>query len=121
MNNTTFIIIASSDCRVSLHNIDGVKIGVFGQSEHWKLDKALDDDHTGPTTTTTTAVKSTRATDDEKEDIDDKLLLNMPEITRDKSKLESNHDDTNIFSDEDFIRNPTLRYNPWSKTILGLK
>ena len=32
------MIIGSADCSVSLNDINGNQIGIFGQTEHWKLD-----------------------------------------------------------------------------------
>ena len=32
------MIVASADCSVSLNDLNGNQIGLFGQSEHWKLD-----------------------------------------------------------------------------------
>jgi hypothetical protein len=37
-NEKYYVIIASADCSVSLNDINGNQIGLFGQTDHWKLD-----------------------------------------------------------------------------------
>lgn len=34
----TLIVVASTDCSVSVHDVDGRKVGVFGQEQHWKVE-----------------------------------------------------------------------------------
>ena len=49
-NDKYYVIIASADCSVSLNDINGNQIGLFGQTDHWKLDPFAN----AVTTTTTT-------------------------------------------------------------------
>ena len=37
-NEKTYVIIASSDCSVSLNELNGNQVGIFGQEEKWKMD-----------------------------------------------------------------------------------
>ncbi|RMZ95321.1 WD repeat-containing 49 [Brachionus plicatilis] len=37
-HNKTYVILASSDCSVSLNDLNGNLIGTFGQDSHWKLE-----------------------------------------------------------------------------------
>ncbi len=110
LNKNLFIITASSDCRVVLHSLLGVKIGVFGQVEQWKLqDKVFEAD------------KPKEQNQEQSKEIFSSLpvglVTNVIETSTEQTTIK---DETDIFSDEDFIKNPSLRYNPWSKTILGV-
>lgn len=141
------VIIGSSDCSVSLNSIFGQKIGVFGQEEHWKIesfmfsDKSNDDrtlqisdsnnetslgrlditakddlvENSRKTPVFLTQIKTSNDTNETNDVVitEDMKLMNK---LNQKLKLE----ETFLFEDDAFIKNPSLRYNPWSKTILGM-
>ena len=123
----------------------GVQIGLFGQSDHWKLDTIGQATFRGtPTRKMSHTVIAQSAENSEKEN-DDKAQLSASFITDIKSHPPDDtvSNDFEIpdvettefvykreytglipqltfeFEQDAFIKDTSLRYNPWSKTILG--
>lgn len=159
-NEKTYLISASSDCSVSLSDLKGNLIGIFGQDSHWKLD-------------TTNHIPSIRATPNKlisSSFIQDSKIINsslkeivIPSIEVNSNSIlntqsfntqsnepsepvehfdltDLNHssmleqsteaffpkinqrlnvESTFNFENDAFVKDTSLRYNPWSKTILG--
>ncbi len=112
---------------MALHNVNGVKVGVFGQTEHWKLDTK--DFERSRVDTTLSESPQDNTKEDDSRTVETQIhentfaatnssVMQTVKISMDKP---IGQEDTNIFSEEDFIKNPSLRYNPWAKTLLGLK
>jgi len=150
-NDKTYVIVASSDCSVSLNELNGTQLGIFGQEEKWKMDQNL-----SARLTPNHQMRSKSQNQPEK--INSKAKnLEVPEIqinslnekfsvsnstenffgveTETHSTLFQNLDTDSCFlpgldnklkiettfkfENDAFIKDTTLRYNPWSKTILG--
>jgi hypothetical protein len=125
-----YIIVGSSDCSVSLNDLDGNQLGVFGQEAHWKLDngylsirntpmKSASSVSIGPIKkeTVDTIASIEREKEfiiEERKDQDTSLDCILPKL----NKSLSIHP-TFEFEDDAFVNNYNLRYNPWAKTILG--
>lgn len=97
-NNRLLVITASSDCSVSLNDIDGNHIGEFGQDNHWRIDAAPE-------------VKEVVVEEEEEqqedaghkepeEEIEEELVIHQE-------------------SEEDFVYDPSLRVSTWGSTVLG--
>lgn len=142
-NGRLYILVASSDCSVSLSDIKGNLVGVFGQEMHWKLEPC-------PTSVTSRAASkfyspsftAPRGTlplieisasqiepDDRKpslveSSVDEELKQRLEEEYKKncylpRLKKQLSVASTLEFDDDAFVNNTDLRYNPWSKTILG--
>jgi hypothetical protein len=46
-NDSVYVLIASLDCSVSLNDLKGNLIGIFGQETHWKIETAAHTKQTG--------------------------------------------------------------------------
>ena len=133
---------------MSLHNILGTKIGVFGQPDLWKLKPAKQFNDLIQDTKEFKAKETNEDNNGIKRE-DDKMIwidksseietkknifanksqneFDIPGFTTSADfglvkKLNSNlkFEETYTFDKEAFVKNPSLRYNPWSKTILGI-
>lgn len=109
----------------------GNQIGIFGQESHWKLEPLLFEPGTPDTTRNhSTSNKSLVVPSIELNSqsydnlLDSSSLLisanenneeNLLHKLNEKLKFES----TFNFENDAFVNDTTLRYNPWSKTILG--
>ena len=177
-----FLLIASADCTVSLHEITGEAIGIFGQEAHWRIESSLSPSLSGGLSgaAAAAAAKSqqlpadqqqqqqqqqqqpnqqhqqqlniipvaTSATKDYIQKLDlieqaterqvDKLILSNQASQRDLLGSMSGGGETNRsflplaelskkltlkptfeFEKDAFVNDTSLRYNPWSETILG--
>jgi WD40 repeat protein len=138
LDDSILVITGSADCSVALHNILGVKIGVFGQLDLWKI-KPVNQlielmqefkDNKEENNETKRDEKSwvEKSSDlDTKKKTDSENPFDIPGFTTSADfglvkKLNSNLklEDTYTFDKEAFVKNPSLRYNPWSKTLLGI-
>jgi hypothetical protein len=151
---SVLVIIGSSDRRVSLHNIFGTQIGVFGQPDLWKIKLAVKLIQVTPETTneyknsennnkkeifkndfnlsesfTESVKKNENKLLSEREIFvnDSQNYFDIPGFTTSadfglvkKLNARLNFEDTFNYEKEAFVKNPTLRYNPWSKTLLGI-
>ena len=128
LDDSILIILASSDCSVSLHNIFGVKIGVFGQPDLWKIKpmslmQIVAPEIKEPEETVNKKVEEVNLIKPaEKEN----HAFDLSEYTGSsefglvkKLNADIKFEDTFTYEKDAFIKNPSLRYNPWSKTILG--
>ena len=144
-NEKTYVIIASSDCSVSLNELNGTQVGIFGQEEKWKMDQNL-----SARQTPSLHLRLKSNTHQNKSNINQKHLqvpiINVENTTENLKTFESNEDETELpvssmqnldicflpgidkkltvestfkYENDAFIKDTTLRYNPWSKTILG--
>lgn len=130
------MIVASADCSVSLNDLNGNQIGLFGQSEHWKLDNFGQTTFRGtPVRKMSNAVIGT-SVENEREDEQSIKSLDVetdPIASIDKnifpneiSQFALKREYTGLapqltfqFEQDAFIKDTSLRYNPWSNTILG--
>lgn len=113
-----------------MYDILGTKIGVFGQDEHWKLDsfnirkKSLIQELQVEEQQET---KTKKQEENQSEEIFNETETNYDQIPtsqkNDKMVTRLNRDFqlelTFNYDNDAFIKDPSLRYNPWSKTILG--
>jgi hypothetical protein len=152
-NDKTYVIIASSDCSVTLNELNGNQVGIFGQEDKWKMEPSF-------SARITPNQQMRPKSQNQKERINIKARhLEIPEIKFNSNSLNekvsiSNSDEgffreetelplsslhnldlencflpgldrklkiesTFKFENDAFIKDTTLRYNPWSKTILG--
>ncbi|CAF0765559.1 unnamed protein product [Brachionus calyciflorus] len=131
-HNKTYLMLASSDCGVSLNDLSGNLIGIFGQDIHWKLETPNPSLRSTPhkmfTNTPELKITSEKALIVPKIEInskpeqEEKIENSEPIVTDIQLPVLSqrfNLEETFTFSAEDFINDTTLRYNPWSKTLLG--
>jgi WD repeat-containing protein 49 len=140
-NDKLLIIIASADCSVSLYDLTGEHIGKFGQDSHWKLDNI-----TSYSSTTIESLVNTNqlaALNQSSDDTVDSITINIEDTDTEKSEQETQIDGSDIekptkntlmlpkleerlqaentfeYENDAFVNDPSLRYNPWAKTILG--
>ena len=158
------VIIGSSDRKVSLHNIFGTQIGVFGQPDLWKIKLATklkqfnqeisemknqknlvvfnteqiknnilkSDDfkpiesESGPIKKESTEINKKLILEKEIFDSSGENYFDIPGFTTSadfglvkKLNARLNLEESFNYDKEAFIKNPNLRYNPWSKTLLG--
>ena len=132
---------------MSLNDLKGVQIGIFGQDQHWKIDTGLKIKNCGKsqiisknlstspnTEKPSKSAKSNKSSVNFKEDIQNEnnqeinepeIITNLPPYVGQPLQLFTalnenlNIEPTFEYEDDAFIRNTDLRYNPWSKTILG--
>jgi hypothetical protein len=150
------VIIASSDCSVSLNDLNGNLIGIFGQENHWKIDQPIQaassrlrpnasneanrstnksaQEHESnnqlekiekpsepePLVRELSAKVMQQADDHGKQDLESARSRNTDEhfLPKIKNKI-LNIESTFEFENDAFLKDTSLRYNPWSKTILG--
>ncbi len=150
------MIIASSDCSVSLNDLNGNLIGIFGQENHWKIDQPIQaassrlrpnasneanrstnksaQEHESnnqlekiekpsepePLVRELSAKVMQQADDHGKQDLESARSRNTDEhfLPKIKNKI-LNIESTFEFENDAFLKDTSLRYNPWSKTILG--
>lgn len=93
-NNRMLVITSSSDCSVSLSDIDGNHIGEFGQDNHWKID----------------AAPESKIIEEEAEEIEE-VAEDTEEEELDPISLGE--------SVEDFVYDPEFRVSTWDTTVLG--
>lgn len=128
-HNRTYVIIASSDCSVSLNDLNGNQIGVFGQDSHWRLES--------PTTSLRSTPNRNKIASDTK--LGSNVSFSIPKIDLSPGEQSNNQNDdiinsngqislssnrfeieeTFTFDANELINDTSLRYNPWSKTLLG--
>jgi hypothetical protein len=140
------VLLASSDCSVSFNDLNGNLLGIFGQDSHWHIDSSQNSLTSSQNMISMSLNKIDKNADEEigGELISDlntaSLLINddvhmsttsfnnadaqsltserepliLPELNK-KLKIETTFD----FEKEAFIHDTALRYNPWSKTLLG--
>jgi hypothetical protein len=151
-----FVIIASSDCSVSLNDLYGNLIGIFGQENHWKIDQPIQSTSSRlrPTVSNEanrnanksvlehdssnqlesiekpsepealirelSAKQKQQIGDHEKQELETARSGNADEhfLPKIKNKI-LNIESTFEFENDAFLKDTSLRYNPWSKTILG--
>ena len=142
-NNSIFVMIASLDCSVSINDLNGNQIGIFGQDISWKLEaniqiKSLlnstllhpDDKGEAPTKTSKSSVgfKSDVEMNKVNElDLEAAEVARYVEMSREANStlISCLNENLNIvatfdYADDAFINDTSLRYNPWSRTILGI-
>lgn len=120
------MILASSDCSVSLNDLNGNLIGMFGQDSHWKLESPVASLRSTPNKNKTTtdinlALNSSfefpqldlNAAEEKK----DELLDSNSQISCFSNRF--NIEETFKFDVNELINDTSLRYNPWSNTLLG--
>lgn len=94
-NNRMLVITASSDCSVSMSDIDGNHIGEFGQDNHWKIDAAPEN----------------------------KIIKEEPEEIEEVAEDTEEEDELDPISQgesaEDFVYDPEFRVSTWKTTVLG--
>jgi hypothetical protein len=157
-----FVLIASSDCSVTLNDLNGNLIGTFGQETHWKIEPLLLSPTSQPHNDNISVLNKLsydanknideqlidlENNKDNKFDIEiDKKYENMH--SNDKQSLDEKNNELEFseslnnfnlnqenflpqlnkkltveptfkFEQDAFINDTSLRYNPWSKTILG--
>jgi hypothetical protein len=146
LNESILIIVGSADRKVSLHNILGTRIGIFGQPDLWKIKptnqlfkelpieaKELKNESNLPNLIDR-PLKNDILINESKPVLEKKNLFDSIK-QRDFDKVEYpensdslvkklnsslNLENTFNYEKEAFIKNPSLRYSPWSKTILGI-
>lgn len=160
-NGRIYVLVASSDCSVSLNDVKGNLIGQFGQEVHWKLEPAIPSVMSratpgntkfysgsftasltgGPRATLPTIEVSTTQMDQlgrgKFGSIYDEMKSSSFDMTLDEElrkqieaefgknchlprlKKQLSVDETFDFENDAFVNNTGLRYNPWTKTILG--
>jgi hypothetical protein len=154
-----YLLIASSDCSVSLNDLKGNQIGIFGQEAYWKLETSpsslratpsklmanssalINQSHTRANllipsieinSSSELGHAGSRLNEHQQQDFSDnetamtdgedvefkvenyKEFCILPEINR-KLQVENTFE----YESDAFVRDTKLRYNPWSKTILG--
>ena len=145
LNESILVIIGSYDRKVSLHNIFGTQIGIFGQPDLWKIKPAtqLNELHQETKEFKTELFIPEPIIKPVKKEIlrnEKKLIIERSRNISDSKKQMTvddgeyqdsslgmvkklnaclNLEDTFNYEKEAFIKNPLLRYNPWAKTILG--
>lgn len=135
LDDTVLVIAGSSDCSVSLHNIFGTKIGVFGQPDLWKIkplnlvNELINEGNDGLKGEEIVMEDKKTVYERQPSIIDYKNISNefdIPEYTGSlefglvkKLNADLKVEDTYTYDKEAFVKNPALRYDPWSKTILG--
>jgi len=158
-NDKIFVIIASSDCSVSLNDLYGNLIGVFGQENHWKIDQPIQStssrhrpiaasneinrnanksvqEHESsnqlenvekpsesepPIRESSTKHVHQQSGDQENQELETARSRNAADehfLPKIKNKI-LNIESTFEFENDAFLKDTSLRYNPWSKTILG--
>ena len=148
-NSKMYILIGSADFSVSLSDINGNLFGIFGQEAHWKLEQNLSMRATPSRFASNSLLdldksqnvnpadakdqqSDQEATDESyreqqynKSDAKDPEVDELAPIPRNfdcllpKLRDKLRFEETFEFEDDAFIRDTSLRYNPWSKTILG--
>lgn len=149
-----YVIIASLDCSVSLNDLKGNLIGIFGQETHWKIDtgivptnklgrsqiisnKNILSSTSQMAKSSVKSAKSNKSSVNFKEDGENKNgdIPEGNEVEREPTFIPpyqglppqlftALNENLNIeltfeYEQDAFIKNTDLRYNPWSKTILG--
>jgi hypothetical protein len=124
------IIIGSADRKVTLHNMFGLQIGIFGQPDLWKVRTVNQLKNLMQDIVELKVKDVNKKRQAEMIDTDIKSQMqafDIPGFTTSADfglvkKLNSNLklEETFTFEKEEFVKNPSLRYNPWSKTLLGI-
>ncbi len=140
-------MIASLDCSVSLNDLKGNLIGIFGQEQHWKIDTGIQVKHNkSQMMSKNQMISDSHVAKSAKSNKSNKSSVNFKEDEVDNPNAPKtverpptavppyvgqptqlftalnenlNVESTFEFEDDAFIKNTELRYNPWSKTILG--
>ena len=119
-------MLASSDCSVSLNDLNGNLIGIFGQDSHWKLENPNASLRSTPNKNKTNLDTSLTPNPNipmlkldlnADEQINDELLDSNSQISCSSNRF--NFEETFKFDVNELINDTSIRYNPWSKTILG--
>ncbi len=159
-NDSIYVLIASYDCSVSINDMNGKQIGIFGQDSNWKLEQSIPIRYTKESMSilrsSTRSAKSNKSNVGFKTDIDEinkkttsineskekKDATNINTTTTNNNEIINNNttylnyigtppqlftalnknlniEPTFEYDEDAFINDTSLRYNPWSKTILG--
>ena len=162
-NERTYVIIASSDCSVSLNDLHGTQIGIFGQEVHWKMEHnlsarqspshhhhhnarsksqtshpvksgaklninslAVPSIHVNSNLAEDGALKTDTVQETVTQSLDDQSEVLLPFEYLDSDccflpglEKKLSVEQTFKYESDAFIKDTSLRYNPWSKTILG--
>ncbi len=140
-----YVLVASLDCSVSLNDLKGNLIGIFGQEQHWKIDmgvqitrnksQIMSKNQMMSNSHVIKSAKSNKSSVNFKEDdegdsnsqskvIERPPTVVPPYVGKPAQLFTALNENLNVestfeFEDDAFIKNTELRYNPWSKTILG--
>jgi hypothetical protein len=138
-------LIGSADCSASLNDINGNQIGILGQESHWKIEASFLPSLSSTSyyaQNNNSIVQSRTLKHNDMEEKDDKIenadkeniitlsAINFGDIDSQQMAKSYDHllpelnkklniEPTFEYEDDAFIKNTSLRYNPWSKTILG--
>ena len=148
-NDKVFVLIASSDCSVTLNDLNGNLIGTFGQETHWKIElspNSHQNDNVSILNKLSYDANAEAHIHEHVIDLEnnqpDKFEIEIPKQSMDENNQEEFSESLNNFNSNEenflpqlskkltieptfkfeqdaFINNTSLRYNPWTKTILG--
>ena len=142
-NDRLYVIIASSDRSVSLNELNGNQIGIFGQDSHWKLEPPMSNINDSSRLSSVNILPEVNKNPSpnltersQVTPIDFKLISDSkPPESRKQSIISMKGNEyegllplisknlnvelTFDYEQDAFIKDTSLRYNPWSKTILG--
>uniref|UniRef100_A0A0X3PVZ8 WD repeat-containing protein 49 n=2 Tax=Schistocephalus solidus TaxID=70667 RepID=A0A0X3PVZ8_SCHSO len=121
----TVIATASSDCSVCLWTLEGVRLGIFGQEDRWKLDEKAREITSGSGMSTETAQEAAGPVPEEVDAEEDEISLHTEQTpfqnmaSKDFSFGLSDILKSDKLDDQDYLTSIKEKLIVWDKTVLG--